>query len=489
MQEASSGRRVSHPETVLIVESVEFTRRRLGNALAGQHCEIRLASTIAEGQALVRSFKPDLILVGLDLAELPGPQAIEVFVKGGAGAAVIAVGTEASLQAAVAAGRHNAVDYVTDQEAPEELVARVQAAARAARRSRELRARPRDRAQDHMRRVLLQHPGMVEVFSQVRRIGPTEATALLVAEPGTGKRMLAREIHERSSRQTKLFVTVDCGVPSPERLEREVFGAVARGGEGPVEGALDMTRGGTLFVDEIDKSSPGFQLQLLRAIDDRVFQRVGARELVPADTRIVAATSVDLRPLVDQGRFRKDLYYRLNTFPIRLPALRARLDELPLLMRHFIDHLADQHRCPRVASVAPEVLDWAMSYHWPGNLRELRSLCERWALAHAGEEVGLDALPEDLLGHEPALRPGAAAGGSGAAELRIDDSVPLRDNVGRVVEEIERSYLERVLDRCGGHLGHTAAASGITRRTLYTKMRQYDLDARDYRRQSGAGGD
>jgi len=239
------------------------------------------------------------------------------------------------------------------------------------------------------------------------------------------------------------------------------------------EGLFEMADGGSLFLDELGETTLSVQVNLLRVLEEMTFRRVGGRESVSVDVRIIAATNVELERAVNEGRFRQDLYYRLNVFPIFLPALRERREDIPLLMRHFLDEISEEYGMePPV--VASEAMEAVLLYHWPGNVRQLRSMCERWVITRHGQRMEREHLPPEMTG-----RPQDAAD---VGAFHVDEKLDLKQNLDRADHQVERAYLYKVLHRCGGHLERTAREAGISRRTLYTKMKQHGLEAADFKK-------
>ena len=328
-----------------------------------------------------------------------------------------------------------------------------------------------------LEQLLTQSPRMLAVFDQIRLVARTDATALILGETGTGKELVSRAIHERSRRKDKPLISVNCGAFTETLLESELFGhekGSFTGAVGRQQGVFEMADGGSLFLDELGETSQNVQVNLLRVLEEMAFRRVGGRETVEVDVRIIAATNVHLEQAVEDGSFRKDLFYRLSVFPILLPPLRERREDIPLLMRHFLDEIASSYEL-EAPSVSSEAMRAILAYEWPGNVRQLRAMCERWVIVRSGQRLEREDLPAEFSAA------GSVAGRSSGASLRVDATVPMKDNVDRVTAEVERIYLLQVLQKHRGHLGHTADEAGITRRTLYTKMKQYGLQQADFR--------
>ncbi len=468
--------RSSAREALLVVESNEFARHKLKTSLRAPNREIFLAASANEGLAALPDLAPDLIFVGLELPDLPGVRVIDVFRERAAGVPVVALTEVPRVTGAVEALRHGAVDYIGHGEDRARFLQVVVRAMQEARSDRALQ-----HAQQQMRdrygfsRLVSQSPVMLQVFDQVRAVAPTEATVLILGETGTGKELVSRAIHDRSQRKDRPFIAVNCGAFTETLLESELFGhekGSFTGAAGRREGLFEMADGGTLFLDELGETSLNVQVTLLRVLETMTFRRVGGREEVRVDVRIVAATNIMLESAVASGTFREDLYYRLNVFPIELPPLRRRREDIPLLMRHFLDEVAEEYNVePPI--IAAEAIDAILSYHWPGNVRQLRAMCERWVITRHRQRLEREHLP-------PAMT-GAAQIAPETGVFPIDEQVTMKENTSSAMNQLERAYLYRQLKRCEGHLERTAKAAGITRRTLYTKMKAFGLDGRDFK--------
>ncbi|NCG22267.1 MAG: AAA domain-containing protein, partial [Rhodobacterales bacterium] len=408
--------------------------------------------------------------------ELEGTRAVDVFLQRSGGCPVIAVSAAPDIERAVEALRHGAVNYLGVQDEPDRIQAAVRRALEEARSTKSLdRVRQSVHDQYGFNQLLTQSPRMLEVFDQIRAVAVTDATVLIWGETGTGKELVSRAIHERSRRQEQPFISVNCGAFTESLLESELFGhekGAFTGAVGLREGLFEMADGGTLFLDELGETSLNVQVNLLRVLEDMTFRRVGGRDSVQVNVRIVAATNVHLDKAVAEGKFRQDLFFRLSVFPIRLPPLRERREDIPLLMRHFLDEIAEEYGLePPV--VATEAMHAILTYRWPGNVRQLRAMCERWVITRSGQRLEREHLEADISGHGDA----AEAGGS----LHVDERLSMKDNLLIAQQQVEKAYLFKALTKNVGHLGKTADFAGITRRTLYTKMKQYGLEAREFR--------
>jgi len=463
-------------ETFLVCVRGEFTRHQLKASLRGSEHDVFLAATAKEGIVALRELNPSLVLVGLHLPDITGVRVIDVFRQEAPGIPVVALTDQPTVEGAVEAIRHGAADYVAlpdDRERLPEVVERALTEARTTRELEKARAHVNDRY--GFRHLVSQSPRMLKVFDQVRAVAHTDATVLIRGETGTGKELVSRAIHDRSRRKDKPFISVNCGAFTETLLESELFGHEKGSFTGAMarrEGLFEMADGGTLFLDELGETTLSVQVNLLRVLEEMTFRRVGGRDPITVDVRIVAATNVDLETAVEENRFRRDLFYRLNVFPIVLPPLRERREDIPLLMRHFLDEIGEEyHLEPPV--ISSEAMEAVLMYHWPGNVRQLRSMCERWVITQYGQRLEREHLPTDMTG--PTRQPADVGG------FHIEDEAPLKQNTDRAVSQVERAYLYKALQRCGGHIERAAREAGISRRTLYTKMKQYGLEASDFK--------
>ena len=461
---------------VMVIESHERHRSRLRDTLSSIGFRVTVAGTAFEAIQVEEDFYPDVLLTSLMLTDVPGLAVIDML-KDRLGIPIISMSSSPTLSGAVESIRRGAVDYINTFASPDELDIALSKAIRETRSSRELdQVKQQVKDRFGFSSLLTQSPRMLDVFDQVRKVASTDATVLIRGETGTGKELISRAIHERSERAEKPFIAVNCGAFTETLLESELFGherGSFTGAVGKREGLFEMANGGTLFLDELGETSLNVQVNLLRVLEEMRFRRVGGRDSIRVDVRIIAATNVELETAVAEKRFREDLYYRLNVYPILLPPLRSRSEDIPLLIRHFIDDASLEYGLePPV--VASDALVAAMSYSWPGNVRQLRAVCERWVITRSGQRVETE--------HLPAEWGKTVASQNHRGGFHIDEAVSLGKNTARAVAQIEKLYLHRILKTHEGRIGNAADAAGITRRTLYTKMKLHGLDANEYRR-------
>jgi DNA-binding NtrC family response regulator len=325
---------------------------------------------------------------------------------------------------------------------------------------------------DSLELVRTHNPAMQQVFNKIRSVSNTRTTVLLTGETGTGKGVLARLLHRHSDRAKNQFISVHCGAIPEGLLESELFGHEKGAFTGAVRrklGKFEIARGGTLFLDEIGTISPATQIKLLQVLQERTIQRVGGEEIIATDVRIIAATNADLRSMVGEGRFRSDLYYRLNVFPIDIPPLRERTEDLLLLVEGFLKRL-NQFHSKRMVAVSPDVMEAFAAYSWPGNIRELENLLERAYILETTSMLTPESFPGELF-----------ADSSRQTHLSLDMTRTLAE-VRRIgTESLERHYLKELLAMHHGRIDKTARSAGITTRQLHKLMTKYGLRKEEFK--------
>jgi DNA-binding NtrC family response regulator len=328
---------------------------------------------------------------------------------------------------------------------------------------------------------------MQQVYAITRQVAASNASVLLTGETGTGKEVIARAIHELSPRGSGPFVRVNCGALSESLLESELFGHVRGSFTGAVAnraGRFEAAHTGTIFLDEINSTSPQLQVKLLRVLQEREFERVGDTETIRVDTRVIAASNRELLDEVACERFREDLYYRLNVVPIYLPPLRARREDIPQLASHFLK-IYNEENDRYVVHIHKEALDALVKYHWPGNVRELQNVIERCVVLATGDEIDLALLPPSIRGEAvgPAV-PGRGGDLDSLARELVEQGMntAAEDDAHlfeRVVSRVERELIAQMLAACGGVQLKAAARLGINRNTLRKKLTEHGLEDGD----------
>jgi DNA-binding NtrC family response regulator len=307
---------------------------------------------------------------------------------------------------------------------------------------------------------------MQTVFQKVRSVAPTKSTVLLIGETGTGKGLMARVIHQHSNRKHGPFISVHCGAIPDTLLESELFGHEKGAFTGATRrklGKFEIANGGTIFLDEVGTISPSAQIKLLEVLQDGTFHRVGGETTIEADVRIIAATNADLEEMCDEGKFRRDLYYRLNVFPIEIPPLRERVSDIPYIMEIILGKLNKTH-LQEIYDIHPDVIEAFKLYSWPGNIRELENLMERAYVLEGSSVLTAKGFPDELFAHQTL-----------DLQLRPDLSMSLAAVRRKGVEDIERRYLEELLAQKRGRIKESAEAAGISTRQLHKLLTKYAI--------------
>jgi DNA-binding NtrC family response regulator len=309
-------------------------------------------------------------------------------------------------------------------------------------------------------------PKMKELFDKIRSVAPTKSAVLLVGETGTGKSLFAKLIHRHSNRRNDQFISVHCGAIPDTLLESELFGHEKGAFTGAIRrklGKFEIAHGGTIFLDEIGTLTPAAQIKLLQVLQDGTIQRVGGEETIQVDVRVISATNADLGKMCEEGFFRKDLYYRLNVFPIEIPPLREREEDISLLAKGFLKRM-NRMNTKEVHAIHPKVINALINYSWPGNIRELENLIERAYILETSNELNPDSFPTDLMETDS-----ISTGGS------RDPYLSLAQVRKKGIEDIERTYLRELLARNNGKIRTSAEVAGITTRQLHKLMVKYGL--------------
>jgi DNA-binding NtrC family response regulator len=398
----------------------------------------------------------DVVLLDLDLPKVSGLNVLTALPSVSTDAEVIVMTDGGTVESAVEAMRLGAHDYVCkplETDAVLRIIDRELTDLSVRRELKSLRSASADR---RLAAIVGKTPAMQRVFRLIERVAPTRASVMVTGETGTGKELVARAVHDLSPRSEKPFVAVNCSAIPSTLLEAELFGHMRGSFTGAVQsrkGLIEEAAGGTLFLDEISTLTEDVQVKLLRVLEDRRVQRVGSNASVSVDFRLIAASNTDLASLVTAGRFREDLYFRLDVFPIAVPPLRERRDDIPLLAAHFMGRFAQEHGI-EAARLSPLTVSRMMQYDWPGNVRELENYIERSVIMYPGS----GGFPFDLpraVGHDGATALGRAADGEWT------------------LERLEREYLLATLDRHRWQQGTVAEILGVNRRTIYRKLKQY----------------
>lgn len=463
---------------VLIVDDDTDSATTLRELVRADHFSVAVAHTLRDARRQIALQPPDLVL--LDML-LPDGNGLDLFSDSQlvSESEIVLVTGHASLDSSIEAMRLGAADYLVKPIAMKQLqrvLSRCDNRPDAGGGKAQPAAAPRDPDAESGRFGLLwgRSPAMRRVYEQIYRVAPTSVTVLITGESGSGKELVAQTVHAFSRRQTGPFLAVNCGAISPHLMESEIFGhekGSFTGADRQHLGFFERASGGTLFLDEITEMPPDLQVKLLRVLETGRFMRVGSTQSIQTDVRIIAATNRQPLEAVAQGKLREDLLYRLNVFPIELPALRERLDDVPLLARHFLEDIS--RREGRARHLDDSAMRQLATYHWPGNVRELRNAIHRAYVMADGDAIDAQWLPGSTV--QVATLPSLQAGRVAALSepSRGEDATGITLPVGVSMAQAERLLIQATLNQCQQQKERTAAVLGISLKTLYNRLKEY----------------
>ena len=469
------------PPRVLVVDDEPTLRRTLARLLNSRNMTVLTADDGAQAIELLEREQVDVLLVDLMMPKVGGLELLDHVRSSHAGVEVIMMTAFGDVETAVKAVRAGAYHFLTKPfRSNDEVVLTVTKAAE--RRRLVDRALLLERRLEQMEKfgeLIGNSPAMQEVYRLAIGVAPTSSTVLILGESGTGKELTARAIHGHSPRVNAPFVAVNCSAIPVDLVESELFGHVRgafTGATATRAGLFESADRGTLFLDEVGDLPPLAQVKLLRALQEGEVKRVGSNETRIVDVRVVAATNVDLRSRISAGRFREDLYYRLNVVPISLPALRERREDIPLLAYHFLQKYASRSLSP-VKKISPEAMRLLSAHHWQGNVRELENAIEH-AVVFCRDDTMTPAelpfgRPNNGAPTEPAAAAGAEPGNPGLSDL------PYKEAKERSLETFERSYFEGLLARTQGNVSEAARQAGLDRSNFRRAVKRAGVRVRD----------
>ncbi|MBW1669531.1 MAG: sigma-54-dependent Fis family transcriptional regulator [Deltaproteobacteria bacterium] len=448
--------------TILVVDDDPGHRTMLRTLLTGWGYTILEAEDGSQAIEKVHEQPFDLILMDIRMIKMSGLEALREIKAYNPAIPIIIMTAYSSVETAVEALKNGAYDYLTKPLDFDELRLAM------------------DRAMDHTHlreenrilretlgkrfdagNIIGQSPAMVRVLEMVAQVASSEATVLISGESGTGKELIAGAIHFNSPRKDGPYVKINCAAITETLLESELFGhekGAFTGAYKKKEGRFVQAQGGTLFLDEISEMSLAMQVKLLRVLQEREITRVGGEEPIKVDVRLIAATNKDLVREVEEGRFREDLYYRLNVVNINIPPLRQRKEDVPLLAKHFLSIFSEKNH-KNIEGFTPQAMDRLLRYDWPGNVRQLMNAIERAVVLSRSNYLDLEDLP---------LVPGEQLPENGGHEIPVSDLA---------LEEVEKATILKTLELTGGNKSEAARKLGITRKTLHTKLKKYGVVA------------
>ena len=451
-------------------------REILETLLTREGYEVRLAASGEEGLELARALPFDAAVVDIMMPGLNGIETLDELRRLDEDLAVIIITAYASVESAISAMKSGAFDYITKPFKNDEVIVVIRNAMerrRLVHENRNLRQNIQERYHK-FGNIIGRSPKMRQVFDLIIQAAPSRSSILIQGESGTGKELVARAIHANSSRSEQPFVAVNSASDSPELLESTLFGHVRdafAGAVSPKKGLFDLADRGTIFFDEVAAVPPDTQARLLRVIQEREFTRLGAVESLQVDARLIVATNADLRQMMEDGKFREDLFYRLHVITISLPPLRARKDDIPLLVQHFLAKYGDDNLKTGL-ELMPDALDLLTEYDWPGNVRELENVIERAVVLTAGPRISAELIPDHVRRTPSFQMPQFVVPPEG---------ISFKD----VITDFEKRLIESTLEVAGGVQKRAAELLHIKPTTLNEMIKRYDIRARRKRPSGG----
>jgi two-component system NtrC family response regulator len=453
-------------ETILIVDDEKNYLLVLKELLGEEGYEVFTAQSVSEALDIFQEMELDLVITDMRMPGKSGMELLSALKERDPHLPVIMMTAYATVEKAVEAMKKGAYDYVMKPFDNDVLIKTVTKALAMGRIIKENRLLSRELKEKSGPTDLIGNSfPMRQVRELILKVASTKATVLISGESGTGKELVARAIHFNSPRKDKPIVSVNCSALTETLLESELFGHEKGAFTGAVaqrKGRFETADGGTLFLDEIGEMSPSVQVTLLRVLQNREFERVGGNKTIKVDVRVITATNKILAEEIKKGHFRDDLYYRLNVVHIEVPPLRERKEDLPLLVRYFLERFAREMNKKEVPTLTPEVMDALLAYDWPGNIRELENMIERAVILNPGSLIRMEDLPLREIPSEP-------------SEVPIEKLIPPNAKLNEFLDMIEKTMITQALSKSGQVQAQAAELLGITRNLLFYKMKKYKL--------------
>jgi len=444
---------------VLVVDDEKNIREGLQKALELDGHNVYLAADGLEGWQTIENEEIDLVITDLRMPEMSGEELLRRVVESYPTVQVIILTGHGTIETAVQAMRDGAFDFLTKPVNLDRLSLLVKRALSTRELVLQHRALQEElEKQKQFANVIAKSPQMTAIFDVVHQVAPTKASVLITGESGVGKELIADAVHRLSDRKDKPFVKVHCAALSESLLESELFGhekGAFTGAVGRKRGRFELAHLGTIFLDEIGEINPNVQVKILRVLQEKRFERVGGEETLQVDTRIISATNADLRKEIEAGRFREDLFYRLNVVNIEVPPLRERKEDIPLLVSAFIKEFARENN-KNVEGIDPKARSVLYNYSWPGNIRELRNCIESATVMCKGNIIHVDDLPPSVVGDS--------------------DNDYIKISLGSKLSDAEEEIIRSTLNANKGNKSKTAEILGIGRKTLHRKIVEYGIE-------------
>ncbi len=453
---------------ILIADDDKVSCQLFTETLESEGFRVEQATSGEEALSRLHEETPDLLIIDVRMPGTSGLEVTRIVHEKYPRLPVIVMTAFGSIETAVEAIHEGAFDFISKPMNLEELKKTVsRALAQSALQRRAEISNPDDENSRQLGKIIGKSPAMVEVYKTVARVAPTKSTALILGESGTGKELIARAIHQHSPRANHPFVAVDCGALTETILESELFGHVRGAFTGALadkKGVFEEAQGGTCFLDEIGGISANMQARLLRVLQEHEIRRVGGKDWIKIDVRVVAATNHNLAGAVRRGEFRQDLYYRLDVVTIHLPPLRERVEDIPLLAHHFLQRYSQESGKP-IKAISDKTMELLCAYRWPGNIRELENAIEQAVALSYQSVLTPDDLPEAVRGH--AVAPSFNNDSQNGQFLFPD--IP-------TLEEVKKRYILHVLKHNQGNVSRSARVLNIDRRSLYRMLARFKIE-------------
>ncbi len=453
-------------ENILIIDDEKSLLDLLSVVLKKEGYRVKTLLAPSKVFDLLEKENFDMLICDIKLPEISGMEILQYVRENKPDLPVIMITAYGSLKQAVEALKAGAVDYILKPFDVDELKIIIAQELEKRRLQEENILLRRDLEQRYsFENMIGKSKAMQEVYGLIEKSSTTDSTVLITGESGTGKEMAARAIHFLSRRSERPFVSINCAALPENLLESELFGHVKGSFTGAVadkKGMFEVAQQGTLFLDEVGETSPWTQVKLLRALQERKIRRVGGTEEIPVDVRIIAATNLDLKRRIEEGKFREELYYRLNVISFEMPPLRKRVEDIPLLVQHFLQKYCQQMG-KKMKRLAPEVISYLEAYAWPGNVRELENVIERVVAIEERETITAASLPREIV--------------APPKKATSQPMIPPQFNLMDYLDEVARQYIREARAMAGGNLRKTASLLGISYRSLRHMINKYGLRA------------
>ncbi len=455
--------------SILIVDDEKAARYGMKKILQKDNYTVYEAKDGTEALQIIKTHHSELVFLDINMPQLDGMKALETITAMKNPPLVVIVTAYGSEKIAVEAMKKGAYDYIAKPYEIDELRIVVKNAFEKLNLQEEnVRLRLEIGRLEGMGELIGQSDAMKEVFVKIEKVGTTDVTVLIEGESGSGKELVAMEIHKRSKRCNEPLIIMNCAAVPETLIESELFGHEKGAFTGATErrlGKFELADKGTIFLDEIGDMSINTQSKLLRVLQEQKFERLGGAETLAVDVRIISATHRDLQEEIEEGRFREDLYYRIKVVNIKLPPLRHKKEDFPLLANRFLEYFSKKHQ-KRVLSISNEAMKLLISYNWPGNVRQLKNVIESAVVLANGEILDTVELPEEIRHPE-----------NNTATLKnIDYSLSFRDAKKMLVENFERDFIKKKLDECNGNVSRAAEALDMHRQNLQQKIRELHIN-------------